>query len=149
MTDSAPAVVDSGSRLPFAPTLLDRATAADSALQTERTTRRKALHRSPRPDRDALYAEFQPLVRRLIRQYGEDVESRGDLQGEIYYRFCLLLDAYDPERGVPLRPYLVRQLTASVYTYARQGWRRQRREVTLDTSFDCSGPAGTEDPSRD
>src|SRR5947209_20458060 len=66
--------------------------------------------------RDGLYAEFQPLVRRLIRQYGGDnAELREDLAGEIYYRFCQLLEVYDPERGVPLRPYLVRQLTASVY----------------------------------
>src|SRR5207249_3594706 len=31
--------------------------------------------------RDALYRDFQPLVRRLIRQYGEDPELRQDLEG--------------------------------------------------------------------
>jgi RNA polymerase sporulation-specific sigma factor len=79
-----------------------------------------------------LYAEFQPLVRRLIRQYGGSAEGRQELQGEIYYRFVKLVNAYDPDRGVPLRPYLVRQLTASIYTHARQCWRRARRETTLD-----------------
>jgi RNA polymerase sigma factor (sigma-70 family) len=83
-------------------------------------------------DRDALYAEFAPLVRRLMRQYGQDPELRQDLAGEIYCRFCALLQAYDPARGVPLRPYLVRQLHASIYTYARHHWRRQRREVELE-----------------
>src|ERR1051325_11151103 len=29
---------------------------------------------SPVLDRESLFAEFQPLVRRLIRQYGEDAE---------------------------------------------------------------------------
>src|SRR5438105_12578189 len=72
-------------------------------------------------DRDALYAEFQPLVRRLIRQYGHCPEIRQDLAGEIYCRFCTLVTAYDPSRGIPIRPYIVRQLTASVYTYVRAG----------------------------
>ncbi|HLK55531.1 MAG TPA: sigma-70 family RNA polymerase sigma factor [Chthonomonadaceae bacterium] len=83
-------------------------------------------------NRDVLFAEFAPLVRRLIRQYGQDAEMRQDLEGEIYCRFCDLLDAYDPERGVPLRPYLVRQLSAGIYTYARQQWRLKRRETTLE-----------------
>src|SRR4051812_38761897 len=74
-------------------------------------------------DAEQLFVEFQPLVRRLIRQYGESLETRNDLKGEIYYRFCLVLKAYDPDRGVPLRPYIVRQLSASIYTFMRQQWR--------------------------
>ena len=66
-------------------------------------------------DREALFQDFQPLVRRLIRQYGEDLELKRDLAGEIYCRFCELLDAYDPSRGIPVRAYLVRTLTASVF----------------------------------
>lgn len=83
-------------------------------------------------ERNALYAEFLPLVRRLLRQYGTEAGLREDLVGEIYFRFCTLLDAYDPERGIPLRPYLVRQLSASVYTFARHQWRRQKRETSLE-----------------
>jgi RNA polymerase sigma factor (sigma-70 family) len=90
-------------------------------------------------DREALYADFQPLVRRLIRQYGEDPELRQDLSGEIYCRFCELLDSYDPSRGIPLRAYLVRTLTASVYTYTRSQWRRQHREINLDPSAQAEG----------
>ena len=83
-------------------------------------------------ERDQLYSEFVPLVRRLLRQYGTEAGLREDLIGEIYFRFSALLDAYDPERGIPLRPYLVRQLSASIYTFARHQWRRQRRETSLD-----------------
>ncbi len=83
-------------------------------------------------DRDRLFVDFQPLVRSLLWQYSVDAEMREDMVGEIYCRFCSLLDAYDPERGVPLRPYLVRQLRASVYTYARTHWRRRERETGLD-----------------
>jgi RNA polymerase sigma factor (sigma-70 family) len=91
-------------------------------------------------DRELLYADFAPLVRRLIRQYGnDDPELKQDLAGEIYYRFCLLVDTYDPTRGVPLRPYLVRQLTASVYTFARQQWRSRKREVSLDSTLSDGG----------
>jgi RNA polymerase sigma factor (sigma-70 family) len=84
-------------------------------------------------DRDSLYAEFAPLVRRLIRQYGQDADMREDLAGEIYCRFCALLDVFDPSRGVPLRPYLVRQLSLATYTYARQQWRIKKREADWET----------------
>ncbi len=100
-----------------------------------------------RQERDALYSEFQPLVRRLIRQYGDTPELRQDLSGEIYCRFCALLEAYDPARGVPLRPYLVRQLTASVYTYARAGWRSEKRETSLDAFSDGEWPGHHADPT--
>ena len=98
-------------------------------------------------ERDSLYAEFQPLTRRLIRQYGDTNEAREDLMGEIYYRFCRLLDCYDPSRGIPLKPYLVRQLSASVYTYARHQWRRQKREVAIELESGLS-ERQAEDPSR-
>jgi RNA polymerase sigma factor (sigma-70 family) len=57
---------------------------------------------------------------------------RQDLEGEIYFRYCQLLAAYDPERGIPLRAYLVRKLISSVYTFARSQWRRRNHEVSLD-----------------
>ena len=91
---------------------------------------RQAPNDHPRTYRDQLYAEFQPLVRRLMRQYGTDAEMRRDLAGEIYCLFCSFVEAFDPERGVPLKPYLVRQLTASVYTYARRQWTRSSREFS-------------------
>jgi RNA polymerase sigma factor (sigma-70 family) len=77
-------------------------------------------------------------VRRLVVRYGNTPELRRELPGEIYYRFCGLLNAFDPERGIPLRPYLVRQLTAATYAYARKHWRIASREVNLeetDTGF--------------
>src|SRR5439155_10608486 len=102
---------------------------------------------SPQFDREGFYAEFQPLVRRLTRQYGDTAECRQDLAGEIYCRFCALLDVYDPSRGIPLRPYLVRQLTASIYTYARHGWVRRRREVSYEEKAAVSEPVRPEDPT--
>lgn len=96
-------------------------------------------------EREVLFAEFAPLVSRLIRQYGQCPELRQDLRGEIYYRFCTILDRYDPDRGVPLRPYLVRQLSASVYTYARHYWRLQKRETTLENK--AEGALHIQDPT--
>lgn len=87
-------------------------------------------------DRDALFAALTPLVKRLCWRYGIDAEMRQDLIGEIYYRLSLLLNSYDPSQGVPLYPYLVRQLTASLHTFARQRRCRQRREIHLDTLQD-------------
>jgi len=95
--------------------------------------------------RDALYRDFQPLVRSLIARYGEDPELRQDLTGEIYCRFCQLVADYDPSRGVPLKPYLVRTLSASVYSFVRSRWRRGQREIYLEPDLEAVG--GTPNPS--
>ena len=100
-------------------------------------------------DRERLFADLKPLINRLIHQYGDDAESRKDLSGEIYYRFCTILDAYDPTRGVPLRPYLIRQLKASVYSYSREGWRRRKREVGERPEEMISLSVGVHDPARE
>ena len=118
----------------------------EESNELDRLTRLLSYKTLPR---DELFAEFQPLVRRLVRQYGNSAEARSDLAGEIYYRFCSLLDAYDPSRGVPFRPYMVRQLTAAIYTHARTGWRRQKREISLELNADLCDSAFSQDPSRD
>jgi RNA polymerase sigma-70 factor (ECF subfamily) len=82
-------------------------------------------------DRAALFVEFAPLINRLIRQYGQTPEMRQDLVGELYCLFDSFIENYDPDRGIPLRFYLVRQLTASAFTFARKRWRQSEREVSL------------------
>ena len=118
------------------------ATNGDAASRTADSERRAHFATI---DREALFAEFRPLVQRLMRQYGTEPELRQDLQGEIYCQFCQHLEAFDPARGVPLRPYLVRQLTASMYTYARGQWRRQKRETGLELWVET---LRSPDPSR-
>ena len=96
------------------------------------------------PERDTFFAEFAPLMRRLIRQYaGDDPEMREDMRGELYCRFSQLYDEFDPSRGVPPRPYLVRKLSAAAYTFARHHWRRDRRELSLEfgEEFGDQGPS--------
>jgi RNA polymerase sigma factor (sigma-70 family) len=117
------------------------------APQGTRIRHPHAASTSGRFDRESLYAEFAPLVKRLLRQYGTDAELRQDLAGEIYCRFCALVEAFDPERGVPLRPYLVRQLTASTYTYVRSQWVRQKREAFLSWSDGSSAIEPSYDPT--
>jgi len=87
---------------------------------------------TPAVDRDALYDELAPLIRRLIRQYGWSAELREDLVGEIYFRYCHLIDVFDATRGIPLKAYLIRQLTAFVFTYTRQARRISMRQIELD-----------------
>ncbi len=108
------------------PKQCDRTAVLDPTSSADPTSQ---LSIQPADDRESLYADLQPLISRLIHQYGDDSESRKDLSGEIYYRFCAFLEAYDPERGVPLRPYLIRQLKASIFSYSRDGWRRRKREI--------------------
>ena len=90
----------------------------------------------PRSEGDyaTLFAELSPLVSRLIRTYAKDAEMKKDLHGEIYYQFRRLVNLYDPERGIPLRPYLVRQLTTSIYSYCRIQWRYEARYRSLEES---------------
>jgi RNA polymerase sigma factor (sigma-70 family) len=98
--------------------------------------------------RDALFLEFAPLMRRLLRQYASnDPEMREDLRGELYYRFTQLCNEFDRGRGVPLRPYLVRKLTAAAYTYARQTWRRDRRELSLEVGEEMGEQGPSIDPT--
>ena len=94
-----------------------------------------------------LYAQLAPLVGRLIRQYGKTPEMRQDLTGELYCRFCALLELYDPTRGVPLRPYLIRQLNSAAYAYARQQWRLEKRLVPLPEEADSVPQMALEDPT--
>jgi len=76
-----------------------------------------AIHH-PDLDRETLYADFRPLFRRLLCRYaGKDHELYQDLDRDMYSRFCAVLDAYDPVQGVPLRPYIIRRLTASIATF--------------------------------
>jgi len=117
-----------------------------AALQAEPIS---AAYRPPRtdPEREALYAAMQPLVRRLLHQYGQDSELRQDLEGEIYCRFCELVEAYDPARLVPLRAYVVRTLPPAVYSFVRSYWRRQHRELGLDDEISARGSWHALDPT--
>ncbi len=99
--------------------------------------------------RQALFEEFTPLVRKLIGQYGDDPDLRQDLLGEIYYRFCKLLNAYEPDREVPLRAYLVRQLIVSTYTFARHRWRERQREIGYEELPVWSSMDLRHDPTSD
>lgn len=81
--------------------------------------------------REALFAEYRPLVRRLMCRYGQDAEVRQDLEGEIYLQFFRLLQEYDPRRGIPFRAYVVSHLPHLVYSVMRGRWRRENRETPL------------------
>ncbi len=126
----------------------DNRCAPSAPLRSARSAQEQTRHSSANPlNREELYAEFEPLVRRLIRQYGGTAELRHDLLGEIYYRFCAILEAYDPDRGIPLHPYIVRQLTATTYTYVRQNWRIASREMEIKESQADCGFGWEEDPT--
>lgn len=85
-------------------------------------------------DRDKLFEQFAPLVNRLIRQYGTTPAMRQDLLGELYSLFHIFLDRYDPDRGVPLHAYLVRQLSVSASSLARTQRGREQHEASLSAT---------------
>ena len=103
-------------------------------------------------ERIELYKDLQPLVGHLIRKYGGDPDLREELPGEIYWRFTQLVEAYDPGRGIPIKPYLVRSLTAFVYSYARSRQRQRIRESSLNPTAvldDCAqADAASGDPGH-
>ena len=110
----------------------------------ERSVRMERSERGTAPiERDRLFDEFRPLVQRLVARYGVSEDLRQELPGELYCQFSLLLGAYDPARGVPLRGYLVRMLSTSAYAFARSHWRRRCRYVSFDACLG-SGVRGSE-----
>jgi RNA polymerase sigma factor (sigma-70 family) len=109
---------------------------AGKALTVSGTIQFDEVHHLSRPetceDRAALFLEFEPLIRRLMRQYQQTPDVREELRGELYWRFDDFVDRYDPSRGIPLRPYLVRQLSLTAFAFARRRWRQHQREVHLE-----------------
>lgn len=99
-------------------------------------------------ERAALYRELEPLVRRLVRQYGDDPHLRQDLEGEIFCRFCRLLEQFDSSRGIPLKAYLVSALPPAVYSYVRAQWRHQQRERCLDRTIEPFEAEHAADPTH-
>lgn len=118
--------------------------AASSSSQSQSPPFAEAVPNKP-AEREALFAELRPLVWSLIRQYGVDADLREELPGEIFCQFVRLLDSYDPSRGVPLRPYVIRGLKTAVYTTVRRRWRRHAREVSL--CHDADGGGCVDDPA--
>src|SRR5205809_5332972 len=66
------------------------ATRSDARKEAASYTATPEAYVAPQTDkeRESLYGDLQPLVRRLLRQYRQDPELRQDLEGEIYCRFC-------------------------------------------------------------
>lgn len=105
-------------------------------------------HAPADPEREALFAKLQPLVRRLLARYAAHLDAREDLERDIYERFCTLYGAYDPNRGIPLMGYMVRMLPQVVHTHMRSRWRRERREVPLEAVTETR-PAYSREPTED
>jgi RNA polymerase sigma factor (sigma-70 family) len=87
-------------------------------------------------ERQRVYRDLQPLINGLIRRYGDTQELREDLRGEIFYRLILLMETYDPNRGVPLYAYLIRKLSTVTYAFARTQWRERQKKEKLEISLE-------------
>jgi RNA polymerase sigma factor (sigma-70 family) len=94
-------------------------------------------------ERFRVYRDLQPLINGLIRRYGDTPELREDLRGEIFYRFCALIEEYDPERGIPLYAYLIRKLSTVTYAFARSQWRERQKREKLEVSLEGQEEFGT------
>jgi RNA polymerase sigma factor (sigma-70 family) len=77
-----------------------------------------------------LFARFQPLVRRLLKEY-RHMPVAEDLPGEAYLAFAQLTRQYDATRGIPFERYMARMLPAALHTVVRREWRRQARQVPM------------------
>lgn len=98
---------------------------------------------------ETIYHSLQPLVHRLIRQYGDTPDLREDLYGVIYCLFQAALSAYDPARGVSLQGYLIHRLSTSTYSYARSQWKARQRKQTREVSWEEQEAAGQQIGLRD
>jgi RNA polymerase sigma factor (sigma-70 family) len=77
-----------------------------------------------------LFARFQPLVRRLVREYRNQPVAE-DLPGEAYLAFAQLTRQFDPTREIPFQCYIAKMLPAALHTVVRREWRRQARQVPM------------------
>lgn len=84
---------------------------------------------------DGLYGELQPVVQRLLLQYPGAPDREEELRGAIRRRYFELVEAHDPASGAPLRPFLVRMLTAWVYTVACHGGDLAQAEERFKTEL--------------
>lgn len=84
---------------------------------------------------EALYGHLQPVIERLLLQYPAAAEGEAELRGTIRSRYFELVEAHDPASGIPLRPYLVRMLTAWVYTVACYNGDLRRAEERFRNEF--------------
>jgi RNA polymerase sigma-70 factor, ECF subfamily len=81
-----------------------------------------------------LYAEFRPLVERVIHRYEHLCLHFGileDLPGELYVAFATLLRDFEPQRGVSFFQYINRLLPAAVHAAVRQHCRTLARERAI------------------
>lgn len=88
-----------------------------------------------------LFARFQPLVRRLLKEYRSQPVAE-DLPGEAYLAFAQLTRQYDETRGIPFQRYIAKMLPAALHTVARREWRRQARQVPMWEETGASRSAG-------
>ena len=81
MTDGATATLEPKHWAPAVANVLDLPEDPEPQILKAPAGVRTTGARAVKLDREELYSEFQPLVRRLIRQYGEDADSRCRLAG--------------------------------------------------------------------
>lgn len=88
-----------------------------------------------------LFARFQPLVRRLMKEY-RNQPCAEDLPGEAYLAFAQLTRQFDESRGIPFPRYIAKMLPAALHTVVRREWRRQARQVPMWEETPASSSAG-------
>jgi hypothetical protein len=69
---------------------------------------------------ETLYAELRPLLQRLLRQQCTLCGLRRTPE-ELHTEFVSVLGSYDPARGIPVRPYLARHLSAALHRFPGVG----------------------------
>ncbi len=96
-------------------------------------------------DRDEIFYELQPVIKRLIRQYGCSLKQQHQIADQVYCLFLVALRRYDPGRGIPLRAHLMRHLDASIAALGQNGQRLRCAHGTYSLSRLISE---LEDPDR-
>ncbi len=79
-------------------------------------------------EEEALCHELQPLIGRLLQRHA------GATEADLHSRLHALVAGYDPACGIPLRPYLLRHLTAFAASRAEivaEGANRPNLETAL------------------
>lgn len=99
----------------------------------------------------ALYAQLEPMLRRVMAPYHPDEELYRNLRGELYVALDRLARQFDETRGVNPFTYFERTLAPAVQTAVDRERRPARRELSLESfeaGADDNGPAQPEERWR-
>lgn len=92
---------------------------------------------------DKLAEDYEPLIKTVYKRfntYFENYNDKLDLYNQVYLEFMILVNEYDPRRGVDFPCYIKRMLNQRVYHYITKQLKTTNSETPMEDMSDFSVP---------